>query len=380
MLDVSHGAIISAPGNVVHASSCARNRAGFYNCARMHRLAFFSPFVLATAIAACGGSPGTIPTAPAAPPATAGPVPRGASAATEVRLVDAIGGTPVVGASVSLGSRTMPASDGDGCSTVWAERAGRYALSFGGNGFVTRTTSVSLPAPEVELSLIPSAFPLPPFDEMFRSRDGRLQRWTTSPRLVIVDRELQFSPAYANDLTALRGVVSDRDQQETVSDLSAGFAVLTDHRLGAFASIATESPAIGSRVTILRTGAIVVVRSRGLSAATGYWGMGQWATAGNGEVVAGYVLLDADFDGPACEYPQFRRSLRMHELGHALGYGHVKQHESVMNASARLEPTSWDLEAVHIAFQRPPGSTAPDHDPAIVAVRDRTLTLGPRIY
>ncbi len=345
----------------------------------MPRLAFLSFIALATAVAACGG-PGTVPTAPAPLSVATSQAPRGASASTEVRLTDAIAGTPIVGASVSLNTRSMPASDGDGCSTVSAERAGRYAASFTGNGFVTRTTSVPLPAPEVELSLIPSTFPLAPFDEMFRNRDGRLQRWTRAPRLVVIGRELQFSPTYASDVTALTGTVSEGDQQATISDLADGFALLTDQRLGTFASVTTELPAAGSRVTILRTGAIVVVRSRGLSAATGYWGMGQWATTGSGEVVAGYVLLDADFDGSACEYPQFRRSLRIHELGHALGYGHVTLHPSVMNSNARLEPTAWDLQAVHIAFQRPPGSTAPDNDPTVESVRERSLTLGPRIH
>ncbi len=359
---------------------CAR---GFspYNAARMQRLPFWVPITLTLSIAGCGH--GSSPTSPSSasvvsvlPP---GPAPAGARS-TEVRLIDAIAGTPAVGISVTMNSRSMPATDGDGCSTVWAEQAGRYTASFSGDGVVTRTTSLMVPAAQVQVSLIPATFGLTAFEQMFRSRDGQLQRWVSAPRLVIVGRELQFSPSYANDLSVLGGALSAGEQQDLAADLSYGFGMLTDHRLGDFAGVTVESPSSGSTLTVLRTGTVVAARTRGLTAATGYWGIGQWATAGNGEVVAGYLLLDAGWDGPACEYPQFRRSLRIHELGHALGYGHVTDRASVMNPPARLEPTSWDLEAIHIAFQRLPGTTAPDNDPPPSSRSARALVVGPRLY
>ena len=71
-------------------------------------------------------------------------------------------------------------------------------------------------------------------------------------------------------------------------------------------------------------------------------------------------MLDAAFDttdGP------FRRSLRVHELGHALGYNHVTLRESVMNSSARIEPNEFDLHGARLAFLRPPGNRSPDEDP-----------------
>ena len=59
----------------------------------------------------------------------------------------------------------------------------------------------------------------------------------------------------------------------------------------------------------------------------------------------------------------FRRSLRAHELGHALGYNHVTVRLSVMNASGQIEPNDFDLKAVKLAFLRPPGNRTPDRDP-----------------
>ena len=347
----------------------------------MRRLVSLLAITLTIALSACGGplSPPTAATAPSPLPAQA---PHGAAASAEVRLVDAIAGIPAAGISVTVGSRAMPISDGDGCSTLSADRSGRYGVTFSGGGVVTRTTLLAIPAPEVQLSLIPAGFALAAFDEMFRSRNGQLGRWNAAPRLVVAGREVQFDPAYPGVLKVLSSALTDGERDDLVADLSYGFGILTDQRLGGFSSVATESPAAGASFNILRTGAIVVARSRGLTAATGYWGLGQWATAGNGEVAGGYMLLDADFDGPSCAYPQFRRSLRIHELGHALGYQHVTQVRSVMNGNARLEPTAWDLQAVHIAFQRLPGSTTPDNDPppATAALRSGALTWASPIY
>ena len=46
-----------------------------------------------------------------------------------------------------------------------------------------------------------------------------------------------------------------------------------------------------------------------------------------------------------------------------------------MNAAARLEPNGWELQAVHIAFLRPPGNTAPDTDSSPFSLNARTGAL-----
>jgi hypothetical protein len=76
-------------------------------------------------------------------------------------------------------------------------------------------------------------------------------------------------------------------------------------------------------------------------------------------------MLDRNFEKSGSIY---RRSLRSHELGHALGYNHVTLRPSVMNQAATIEPNAFDMQAARIAFQRPPGNRRPDIDPVGVSI------------
>ena len=59
-----------------------------------------------------------------------------------------------------------------------------------------------------------------------------------------------------------------------------------------------------------------------------------------------------------------RRLLRIHELGHALGYLHVTKRTSIMNPAIGPAPTEFDRHAAMIAFERMPGNLSPDSDVA----------------
>jgi hypothetical protein len=60
--------------------------------------------------------------------------------------------------------------------------------------------------------------------------------------------------------------------------------------------------------------------------------------------------------------------LRIHELGHALGYQHVTTRTSIMNPAIGPDPTEFDRGGALIAFQRPVGNQAPDVDPTTTTV------------
>ena len=78
-------------------------------------------------------------------------------------------------------------------------------------------------------------------------------------------------------------------------------------------------------------------------------GFGGRRTRTDGTVTAGAILLDNEFDRSDAK----RRLLRTHELGHALGYNHVRSRPSIMNPEIGPEPNAFDREAAVIAF-RPP--------------------------
>jgi hypothetical protein len=85
------------------------------------------------------------------------------------------------------------------------------------------------------------------------------------------------------------------------------------------------------------------------------------------------MFLDRDFD----RNDSRRRLLRMHELGHALGYQHVTSRASIMNPSIGAEPTEFDRSAAVIAFARPPGNRSPDADPARASRVSLSAGAGP---
>ena len=103
----------------------------------------------------------------------------------------------------------------------------------------------------------------------------------------------------------------------------------------------------------------MVGRYRNVQAESNTIGLGRWATAGDSqEVTGGAIYLEHNFDRP----DSARRLLRIHELGHALGYQHVTKRTSIMNPVIGPMPTEFDRSAAMIAFERLPGNRSPDDD------------------
>ena len=84
-------------------------------------------------------------------------------------------------------------------------------------------------------------------------------------------------------------------------------------------------------------------------------GYGLWSEQPDGSIGGGAMYLDRDFDRD----DNRRRLLRIHELGHALGYQHVESRTSIMNPSIGPEPTEFDRAGAIIAFARPVGNRSP---------------------
>jgi hypothetical protein len=330
--------------------------------------------VVILSLAACGGGGGGT-ASPTAPSATVGTSTPGTSPVLSLRLQDVFNASPV-GGTVRLANGSSATASSSGMAEL-SSASGQFAATVSGDGFVTRETNLRVPASATTLSMIPSTFDLAAFDTMCRGA-GILRRWESAPALVVVDAVLQFTSSTADTAVATGERMSAAERESLVADLAWGLPELSGGGLNAFRSVTTESPSAGSTVTLFpRDGIIVVARFAGLRS-TGYAGFGRWGSRGD-TVVSGAVLLDRDVDAAGGPH---QRSLRVHELGHALGWAHLESRTSVMNSVAIVLPTEFDHAAFGLAFQRSPGSRSPDADPSAYCANLLALPLvaGPAIH
>ena len=285
------------------------------------------------------------------------------------RTVDVLSASPLAGVTVRFDDGSEDVTDTTGAFAVTGTAAGSHQhVTVSSASTVERQTQIRVPGEDPTITLISRSFDLRSFDEMFRARGG-LHRWVEAPRLVVQRRVLAFSTTTAMTYTATADTMSDAEVNDLVADLEWALPQLTGGTLLNFASVDIELADENAAVAISRPGTIVVARYDGLDKAISAWGYGRWAWNGAGEVQAGALLLDNDFDQSGS--PSIR-SLRAHELGHTLGYDHVSGYTSVMHISATIEPTPFDLDATTIAFRRRPLNLSPDVDPDPITVNRQT--------
>jgi hypothetical protein len=276
--------------------------------------------------------------------------------------VSAIDGAPTAGLSVQVGNAKAVTTDASGRFTTEISGPGDYAAVVSGAAIVERHTMVTEPSSApTRLSLMPASFDVHAFDEMFRTANARLQRWTTRPSLVVLGTVMNYRGP-AEEFTATSESMSDDEIALLVTHMSEGLALMTGGTYTSFAEVRVERPASGDRSSVARAGWIVVGRYNGVQTFAQTIGYGTWAENTDGSVVGGSMFLDARFD----KNDDRRRLLRIHELGHALGQLHVESRVSIMNPAIGPEPTEFDRQAGVVAFQRQPGNVTPDTDPGTV--------------
>jgi len=312
----------------------------------MRRLLYIA--ALACAVPACSESPTE-------------PSPGGGSGLLQGQTVNAIDGAPAPSLSVQVGARRPVTSDSTGHFEIDVGSPGSHQMTIRGDAIVERQTTLFGPTgARARLSLIPSAFDLTAFDEMFRTSNARLTRWTSRPSLVVLASVMAYRNGAGNEYEAKSEQLTEEEVEQMIAHLTEGLALLTGNTYTSFESVTVERHAAGARVTILRENHVVVGRYDGIVTFVNTIGYGQWSERSDGVVTGGAMFLDRDFDRGDAR----RRLLRIHELGHALGYLHVESRTSIMNPSVGPEPTDFDRQAAIIAFQRPPGNRAPDIDPS----------------
>lgn len=288
------------------------------------------------------------------------------------RTLNAVDDAQTGNVAIRIGQVTVQ-SDPSGFFQAELPHAGWHPATLQSGAFVERLTGVDAPASGLRLSLIPSSFDMNAFNEMLR-HDGRLQRWNARPRLVVLTSVMRFSAMRDDTFFATDEKISGSDIESIVSDMRNALVLLTAGTFTDFSAVDREAVEPAQSVLTTRTGAIVVGRYSGIQAGAATIGYGRWAAQADGTVVGGSVYLDRDFDVTSSQ----RVKLRTHELGHALGYMHVNATTSIMNPVIGPDPTTFDRQAVRIAFDRQPGNRAPDQDPAYSAPRTSIVDGGVR--
>jgi hypothetical protein len=183
-------------------------------------------------------------------------------------------------------------------------------------------------------------------DEMLRGTNETALRWDRVPELVVLMPVMQYEKSQGTQYRATPERLTAAEAAQLVADLTTALAVLTDDAFQGFAAVRHETPAAGEVVNVMRPGQIVVARYNGVRDQLATIGFGGRSTRGS-IIRAGSIILDSEFDRTS----DTRHLLRMHELGHALGYNHVQSRASIMNPKIGSEVTSFDRSAARIAFQ-----------------------------
>jgi hypothetical protein len=184
-------------------------------------------------------------------------------------------------------------------------------------------------------------------DEMLIGTKGKLQYWTAAPELVVLTSVMDYR-GDGTESVATTEQLTDAEADALVADLTGALRLLTGDTYQQFAAVRRERVAVGETTAISRPRQIVVGRYNGLRRTRNMIGYGGRAARADGRIVGGAMLLDRDYD----QTSSLRRLLRMHELGHALGYNHVQAQTSIMNPAIGPELTSFDRMAIRVAFDR----------------------------
>ena len=187
-----------------------------------------------------------------------------------------------------------------------------------------------------------------PVDEMLHTPQGRWERWTEVPELVVLTSVMDYHARGAHEYRATDERLRDQDVDALVADLTRALSELSGQTIVQFAAVHRDPIAPGAQVAIMQTGRIVAGRYRGVRDVENTLGFGGRQTRSDGSISAAAVVLDAEFDRTSGA----RRLSRMHELGHALGFNHVSSRVSVMNVRIGTEPTDVDRRLARLAFSR----------------------------
>jgi len=330
------------------------------------------------------------PSAPSSPEASAG---RGSTppgfvgGAVSGRVVNAVTGAPVGGASIQVDGLGPASADSDGGFRIELPTGASVRVKVEAAGYWPRETGLR-PAggsvPSVTLSLLPDGndFDLEFYDHVFRDvGEAGTHLWTSEPQFEVWEGVYDCTGfvegAACEELTArderapavffqmVRGVIEADSRKYTDGQV-----------LGA--NIATRSHPPGtvlSRSQFIEPAKITVA----LVSTRDDFSWGFWRYNNGGSMTGGHIHINIDH--------RSQRGVYSHELAHTLGFDHPQgldrvPKSSIMRQGHGDEPTRFDVLHARILYGRPANSRTPDVDPMsflLNGLRHPGVETGPEV-
>ncbi|HJU86265.1 MAG TPA: hypothetical protein VJ788_02725 [Gemmatimonadota bacterium] len=284
---------------------------------------------------------------PPSPPPPSPPPPSG-SVALAGRVVDQFGGNGVAGVTVRFAGQTVT-TDGSGAFSVPGDPSGSLRdLALSGPHVHSRVTFAR--GQDTQWRIVPESFDMASFNDVAREYEPRTIRWMQSPSIYIDTRPEGF----AGGLELERWISEVRsDAPAFVSDWTGGMVDPGSVTVG------NSPPPEGTPGTIVIRFSENDQRYSGPNTV----GMARTFWSGDRSISSAAIWLRFErYSGPS--QTNLRRAVLGHELGHAIGMGHMNgSTPSIMTPSVSSPSlTGFDGDAGLLLYTRSPGNTSPDVD------------------
>ena len=284
---------------------------------------------------------------PPSPPPPPPPPPSG-SVALAGRVVDQFDGHGVAGVTVRFSGQTVT-TDGSGAFSVPGDPSGSLRdLALSGPNVHSRATFAR--GQDTQWRIVPESFDMGAFNDMAREFEPRTIRWMSSPNIYIDTRPEGF----AGGLELERWISEVRsDAPAFVSDWTGGMVDPGSVTVG------DSPPPEGTPGTIV----IHFSESDQRYSGPNTVGVARTFWSGDRSIASGAIWFRFErYSGPS--NANIRRAVLGHELGHAIGMGHMNgSTASIMTPSVSSPSlTGFDGDAGLLLYTRSPGNTSPDVD------------------